>query len=242
MRAPERSQDRPGVLAARRAWSRPWVAIGIAAIAFGATLLLLLVARRSPGWPSPEGVGGALLDIVLVLAPLALAVVAAAVVAGAERRVGPATGLRPWRWLDVLAGLAVGLALRAVVELFVPTTGTLGGPFGTVTAAVVVAAIASVVLAPLIEELYFRGLVQRALGDALAAGRLLAGAVAILISTAAFVLLHMASYAGATLGQIVAWALVGLGCGILTLFTGRLGGAIAAHLVYNALGVALLLW
>lgn len=227
----------------RRTWARPWVAVGIAAAVFAGMLLLLAVVRLPAGGTGLGGVGGALLDVVVVLAPLAAAVVVATLVASEDRRIGPATGLRPWRWTDLLTGLAVGLALRAVMELFLPTTGSLGGPLGAITAAAVVTAAASVLIAPVVEELYFRGLIQRALEEGLdRAPRAVAAVTALAVSTVAFVVLHVASFVAPTPGQIAAWGLVGLGCGILTLSTRRLGAAIVAHVVYNAIGVALLIW
>ena len=46
---------------------------------------------------------------------------------------------------------------------------------------------------------------------------------------------------GVPIGLLVGTLAVGVGCGILTLVTGRLGAAIIAHVTYNAIGVGLLL-
>jgi hypothetical protein len=43
-------------------------------------------------------------------------------------------------------------------------------------------------------------------------------------------------------GLLVGTVAVGLGCGVLTLLTGRLAGALIAHVAFNAIGVALLIW
>ena len=108
----------------------------------------------------------------------------------------------------------------------------------------VVLVVGIVLVTPVVEELFFRGLMLRALDDALAAaGRAIAGTVAVVVSSAVFVLLHtLPSGENVSVGLIVATLGVGVGCGILTLVTGRLGGAIVAHVVFNAIGVALLIW
>lgn len=187
----------------------------------------------------------ALLDLVVLL-PLAAGVAAAAAfgVRAAARRVG---------LLDVVIGIATGLGIRAVVEAISPTTGSLLGPLQTgeplepdTVAALAIAIVSWIAISPVIEELFFRGLAQRVLqtlfsiGDGRAA-RIAAATVAIGVSTAAFVALHGAAYGGRMpLGEIAATALTGLGCGILVATTGRLGAAICAHVVFNALGVVLL--
>ncbi|BDV29791.1 hypothetical protein Microterr_04510 [Microbacterium terricola] len=190
-----------------------------------------------------------LIDLVIMTVPLLVAVIAAGVIAGGGEPRGPervhdwvrAVGLRAWRGSDLLLGIAVALIARALVELIAPTSGSLGGGFAP-TAPVVIAAVAAVVVSPVVEELFFRGLVQRALADGLGrAGRVAASAVAIAVSTGAFVLLHVLA-GGAGLGVIAATLAVGIGCGVLTAVTGRLGGAIVAHVLFNAAGIALLIW
>jgi membrane protease YdiL (CAAX protease family) len=94
-----------------------------------------------------------------------------------------------------------------------------------------------------VEELFFRGLMMRALDDALHdAGRLLRPLVALLVSTGTFMLLHMLPFTGGvSLGLVIGTFGVGLGCGILTVVTGRLGAAIIAHVTFNGVGVLLLM-
>lgn len=154
--------------------------------------------------------------------------------------VARATGTRSWRWLDVVLGVGTGLALRAVIELMHPTSGSFERVEVTAVVAFVVVA---VVVSPTVEELFFRGLVVRALADALAgAGAVIASTAAILCSTAAFVGLHVAAFGDdVPVSLIIGTSLVGVGCGVLTLLTGRLGAALAAHAVYNLGGVVLLL-
>jgi hypothetical protein len=229
-----------------RAWSRPWLALGIAALG-------LVVAVFSYPLYSATGVGAAigsapgwlraLVDLAVATLPLLVAVLIAGWVASTGGA-GRATGIRSWRFLDVFAGISVALVARSIVELISPTTATLDGGLGVVdVCAVTVALLGFALVSPLMEELFFRGLVQRALGDALArAGAVLAGTVSVLVSTCIFIGAHLAAEVTVPVVSVVAWVLVGLGCGILTLLTGRLGGAIAAHVVFNGIGVALIVW
>ncbi len=225
------------------AWSRPATAVAIGGAGVLLAALALLVApsvRMSLAFGSPWA---PLLDTVLVEGPLLLAVVAAVWLASRAgfRR---AVGLQRWNTLDLLAGAGLGLALRAIMELLAPTTGSLGGAFGPpdpITVAVLV--IGAVLISPLVEELLFRGVLLRALQTALGAtGRAVGAVVAVTLSTIAFVALH-----AVTTGAAVPWtilvstAAVGLGCGVITVVTGRLGGALATHVVFNASGVLLLL-
>ncbi|KAF2413440.1 hypothetical protein B1729_09985 [Microbacterium sp. B35-04] len=214
-----------------------------------AAVLLLLprVHAATVLWPP---ILVAVADLLLLSAPLIAAVILAVRVSG--DRFAPATGLRGFSWIDIAAGIGVGLLARALVELAAPTAGGLGAGLGAglggaeeagVVAATVVALAGAVLVTPFIEELFFRGLLQRALADALTdAGPAVAGVVAVLVSTAAFTALHVVA-AGSVVGVglVLGTVAVGLGCGILSLLTGRLGGAITAHIVYNAIGVALLL-
>lgn len=238
------SADAPG---RRRAWQHPWVALAVAAVGalLAAAMILWLPSMRTAiaGWPL---VLVALVDLVLLSAPLLGAVIVAVRVT--QERFTVATGLRGFSWIDVVAGLGVGLIARALVELVAPSAGGLGGGFAAddsgVMAATFLALAGAVLVTPLVEELFFRGLLQRALGDALAgAGRWVAGAVAVLFSTALFAGLHaLAAGPFVPVGLLLGTVAVGLGCGVLTLLTGRLAGALTAHVVFNAVGAALLIW
>jgi membrane protease YdiL (CAAX protease family) len=224
-------------------YHRPWAAVSIAVLTLAAT-------GAFHAWFRPGGALGSLPPTaavaVEILVGSALLAGATAVAVRVAARVGftRATGLAPWRIADLVFGLGLGLAVRAVVELAAPTTGTVGGPLGggVVAGGVVLAAIAAVALSPLVEELFFRGLLQRALADGLrGVGRVLAAAVAITVTTAAFTLIHVVVAGGADAALLVGTFGVGVGCGILTVVTGRLGGAIVAHVTFNAIGVGLLL-
>jgi uncharacterized protein len=87
-----------------------------------------------------------------------------------------------------------------------------------------------VVMAPLIEELFYRGLVQRSLL------RHFAPPAAIAITAVVFGLSHT------ELLQLPALVVFGLVVGILAHRTGRLGPGIWAHVGFNATTVVVLLW
>ncbi len=194
------------------------------------------------GMPGVHPSVGVVLDFALTSAPLVAAVLVGAAVASRLTWLA-ATGVVPGRWTDIAIGVGAGLTVRALVELVVPAGGSLSDPAGGGSLAFWIAAAGAVVVSPLVEELFFRGLLQRALGDALAgAGRLVAGVAAILVSTAAFTALHtVALPQGVPVSLLVGTASVSLACGILTRATGRLGSAIVAHATFNLIGVWLLL-
>jgi membrane protease YdiL (CAAX protease family) len=89
-------------------------------------------------------------------------------------------------------------------------------------------AFAVAIVAPVIEELFFRGLLLRALERRFGTGWAVAG------SSVAFGLAH---FQGLQLPALVA---VGLVFGILRVRTGRLGPGILAHAAFNAVAVAAL--
>ena len=102
--------------------------------------------------------------------------------------------------------------------------------------------VAVAVIAPVIEELFFRGVILVSLYTVLRRpfGRAAAGIVAVVASAALFVLLHGVS-GGMSADQVVAVGLLGLVCGLLVMLTGRIWGAILVHAVFNATFVVLAL-
>lgn len=101
-------------------------------------------------------------------------------------------------------------------------------------------AVAPVVIAPAVEELFFRAVVLVALYAVLRRpfGSFTAGLTALLVSTALFVAVHALADAAST-PALAATGALGLVCGALVLLTGRIWAAIGVHLIYNALGVGL---
>ncbi|MFP5315048.1 MAG: CPBP family intramembrane glutamic endopeptidase [Actinomycetes bacterium] len=117
-----------------------------------------------------------------------------------------------------------------------------------------------VLIAPFLEELFNRGLVLRGVQNALWLRRtgnrgdavtpavqrrsIVASTVmALLVSSLAFGLLHTGAVPDlrSSIYLLLSTFTVGLVCGVLTVFTGRLGAAIVTHIVFNGTGVALLL-
>ncbi|WOF22255.1 type II CAAX endopeptidase family protein [Microbacterium betulae] len=203
-----------------------------AAVCVGLGLLLAAAVEaylpRAPG----EIVG----TLVLVVAMAVSAVVAL--------RRGRPRGLLELRPSDLLYGVALGLLLRIAEGSLalaagdsgaLPAFATLDGEIPVVS--VLTTALLSVLVAPVVEELLFRGVVlvtvfriaRRGVDGAL---------LALVASTAAFVGLHAVT--GMTRwDQPVTLSLVGLTCGILVLTTGRIWGAVLVHAVFNASYVVL---
>ncbi|MDJ0351055.1 CPBP family glutamic-type intramembrane protease [Cryobacterium sp. PH29-G1] len=187
-----------------------------------------------------------LLGYLCVWVPLVAAVVVAGGRPGAAFWVrGLRLTLRP---IDLIWGLGVGLLARTVASLIeiwgyggVGSTGVQLGEtvydawwvFGTL--------LAPVLLAPVIEEVFFRGLVLRAVHGQTMAHRATwaAAPIAVGVSGLTFALLHLMalSLSNTTTVLVVGSAtlVVGLATAWLALATGRIGGAIIAHVTFNAL-------
>jgi membrane protease YdiL (CAAX protease family) len=148
------------------------------------------------------------------------------------------------RWLDIPVGLAIGLVAQVVGNLlYLPiywltdvTSKDVSEPAQTLTdkasgnaGGVVLLVLVTVVMAPVVEELFFRGLVLRS------AERRWGTAWAIAFSSVLFGITHF------ELLQLPPLALFGAIAAILTVRTGRLGPAIWAHIGFNALAIATLL-
>lgn len=147
-----------------------------------------------------------------------------------------------FRWLDVPLGLLAGVGTQVVLVplIYVPIFLIWGERDVSEVAReltdravdpldVVVLLLILVVGAPLIEELFFRGLLLRSLERRLGAGWALA------ISSVLFGAIHF------QLLQFPALAAFGAVVGWLTLRSGRLGPAIWAHIGFNGLTALVLL-
>lgn len=168
----------------------------------------------------------------------------AAPVAFAFARSRPRALLR-FRPQDLLFGLALGILLRFTqgwLEMAAGGDGAwpaypgAGLPPGWVFDQL----LGAVVIAPVVEEFFFRGLVLVAVYTAVRrlAGRGVAGFAAALVSTGLFIVAH-ALLAPLTWDETAALALVGLVNSILVLLTARIWAAVLVHVVYNGLWVAL---
>ncbi len=152
--------------------------------------------------------------------------------------------LRPWP--DIPVGIVVGLCSQylLVPVLYLPLrpfvtdiNQRLGQPAQQITssgtgAAFVIVALLVCVGSPVIEELFFRGLVLRSLERRLAGlGTFLGGGLSVLITAVLFGLAHDESL------QLL--GLVGLGVvlGVMARRYGRLGPGIVAHATFNTAAV-----
>lgn len=158
-------------------------------------------------------------------------------------------GLLRFRALDLLYGLVLGVMLRFfqgwVAEVSgegadFPSYVTLDGqlPNGWWFTD----ALSPVIIAPVLEEFFFRAVILIALYSALRRpfGKVTAGLAALLVSTALFVIVHTVAGEMST-DAAVSLAAVGTVCALLVLLTGRIWGAVLVHMVFNATYVGLAL-
>jgi hypothetical protein len=144
-----------------------------------------------------------------------------------------------WDSLYVFLGLALQLVLY-LAYLPVHLSGgmnaanrELGGGTGWL---LLVPAVLTIVGAPVIEELFFRGVLLRALLELCKTRAPALGVVvAIVIDGALFGLAHLGS--GDLWAQLPGLAAVGVVLATLAVKTGRLGPSIATHAAFNALAV-----
>lgn len=195
-----------------------------------------------------------LLGYLAVWVPLAGAVVLAiqlelashALSTGVRRSFLGELGVR-FRPIDLLWGVAIGLLCRVVAGLLeIAAYGQLGtsaptlGEPGYDAWWLFGALIAPVVIAPVVEEVFFRGLLLRAaLGYATLRAVRRPVVAAVSVSAVAFALVHVVQASSVSAGLVVGVStlLFGMAAGTVVAMTGRLGGAIIAHVTFNALVV-----
>lgn len=161
------------------------------------------------------------------------------------KRLVPDLGLR-FRWVDLLLGIPIGIAGQFLVALVyvpikphvhdfnqrfsAPAQRLTGGSHGTGYWLIV---LATVVGAPFFEELFFRGVLLRALARLFGRwGRWVGPALAVVISGVLFGLAHAESL------QLLGLALFGVVLGVVSYRTGRLGMNMVAHASFNALALS----
>ena len=137
-------------------------------------------------------------------------------------------------WMDVLVGAFVGLLLRTVIIVLELSS------VGFVTSSsnmfetdynlswVARAIVAPVIVAPVVEELFFRGLVLPAIGI---------NWIGVIGSAVIFSLFHLVT--GFNPLTAASTFVVGIVLGYVAMRTKRLGASITAHLVYNASLIAM---
>jgi uncharacterized protein len=176
--------------------------------------------------------------------PYSASILFAALIASWRKGRGPVTdfGIRIG-WLDAPLGAVLGIVTQfAAAALYVPlvrwtsvTTHDLDKPARELTdrahgAGVLLLVLIVVIVAPITEEIFFRGLLLRSLQR-----RGMGATWAIVASSALFAAAHFEPL------QFPALFLFGLVAAILATRTGRLGPGIWAHIGFNAIAVAGLL-
>ena len=156
-------------------------------------------------------------------------------------------GLRQ-RWFDVPAGLVAGVMLQLVVVpvLYIPifeligdqdvgeaARSLVGRADGWLDLAALVVMV--VVGAPLVEEIFFRGLLHRAVAEQLAPRGRGGVALAVVVSSTVFAASHLQPL------QFPALFVVGVVTASMVQVSGRLGPALWTHVGFNATTVVLLL-
>jgi len=156
-----------------------------------------------------------------------------------------------WRfkWIDPVIGLGAGIVTifvsvgvrYAVAAAFgSEPAGNAEQIFGGAQnnkAAVVVLALMAAIGAPIVEELFFRGLALRAVE------RRLGAIVGVMAPSLLFALLHwQGGPIGGTLSLVSGILVYGTIFAIVTRWTGRLGPSIFAHMTINSIASALLLY
>ena len=224
--------------AAQKQWGIVESAIGLLA---ALTLMIALITwLRSATFYDGHIV--LVLSYAVVWVPFAAAVVIACFARG-TRSLARDLGLRI-TLLDVFLGVGAGLLARAVAGIIeISITGHMVGMgvtfgdtvydgwwlFGTV--------LAPVLVAPFIEELFFRGLLQRSVLQASSRrmSHRSAMALSVVLSATLFALIHLTQAANPTAALILGLSAFafGLAASLIAGLTGRIGGAIVAHIVFN---------
>ena len=221
-----------------RRWRLTAAGVGVGA----ATALILVSVPVIAGLQFTQPHLALVLSYLAVWVPLLGAVVACYL--KGSRSLSRDFGLR-FRPLDLLWGLAIGLLARVASSLLeIIGYGQMGSSAVTLEQPVYDGwwafgvIVAPIILAPVIEELFFRGLLLRALIVEMTAS-VPAKATAILVSAAIFAALHIVEAGSGIAALVVGLStfIVGVALATLAVLTGRLGGAVIAHITFNALGI-----
>jgi len=226
--SPARTRARLGEAPRSQASDRPVVALVWAAAAL---LVAVVLALTFPAWRFRVPYGVMLTSTYLLTwGPLLVALI---VCARFWRR------FLDFRLVDVYLGLMIGVVARAVgviVQFFVtgqlPSSSLIIG--GVTGVYVLTSVIAPVVLAPLIEEPFFRGLLQGSLD------RVTPPWVSLVVTSVLFALVHTIA-SGCSVTLIVTLLVYALLAGYVVQQTKRLAPALIGHAVFNGLA-ALISW
>ncbi|RUA26550.1 MAG: CPBP family intramembrane metalloprotease [Actinobacteria bacterium] len=215
-----------------------WELVGWAVLLLGAGILLSTLADRLLG-----GTLGSALSLVALWGGMLAAIILAFV------RSRPRMLLR-FHPFDLLYGIVLGVLLRFTQGfLEIAGTGTAAWPTaGTLDGSLPASfwfdgVLAPVVIAPLLEEFFFRAVLLVAIFTAvrrMTNSRSWAGFAAITVTTLLFIGLHLV-FDIYTWWSVATLGIVGLVCAGLVVATSRIWGAVLTHIVFNGVAVAMLL-
>lgn len=251
---PEGSVGRSRVRAAPNRYGLPEALLGLAA---GFVLSLVAVTAYSAAAHVPNGritLGENIVSLVGLWVGFVGGAFAASRLHGTHDLVADfGLRLRPWPDLPlgIVAGIGSQFVLAPLLELplrpFVhhldqrlarPAHQVLGPATGSGTTGLVVIALLVCLGSPIVEELFFRGLVLRGLlGRLDPLGRRIGPALSIVVTGLVFALVHFETV------QFLGLAGFGVVLGLLAWRTGRLGPSVVAHVAFNTTTViAYVVW
>ncbi len=156
-------------------------------------------------------------------------------------RLGPDLGLQ-LRWIDLATGLGTWFAAAVAQVVIAVALQALGLPIGSNTdeisdstdeiSLLLTLAVVAIVVAPIVEELFFRGLLLRSLESRLVPW------LAIVVQGLLFGVIHLQIGLGwGNVSLALALAAVGMVFGVAAHRAGRLGPAIVGHALVNSIAV-----
>ena len=226
------------------------VIYGIGAFFLTVTLQIVAIAALDLG-PENADVFGFIVGIVTYAALVAVVVLASR---KGFKSLGADFGVR-FAWIDLPLGLAAGLVAKVftivltgiaiVVTDHTPEQGNFTLSDQSLWVLLNGVLIASLV-APFVEELFFRGLVLRAARNRVlrrGGSPVRAAVVAIAVSSVGFALLHLLQSTDLTLLIILGGSTLALGVinSVLAIATGRIGASVVSHVFYNGSSILLAL-
>ena len=265
--SPARDKSDPGVSNSVLSYVPPaGVRWGVSEAAMGIAIFLTVlglvaaIASRLPG--EYAELANFLFNIVVYGALAGTAVVASRL--RGLKSLSADFGMR-LKWVDLLWGILIGIGAKFLVIAFtgvaVLVTGAapVGGNFtlsGDTLWIVLNGLVFASLLAPIVEELFMRGLLLRAVRNSVLHGwprrrpqpaarsiQITAIVVSVGVSSFIFTLLHLWQSTDPALLIVLGLSTFTLGVvnGLVAIGTGRIGAPIVAHVVYNGSSVVLLL-
>jgi len=231
--------ERDGDLRGRWPWGVALVCIGVFVVAE----LLIVLSARGMRWAGEGGLVPIAVGATILYGALLVAAFVAHRQYGDGRSIVDTFGLR-FRWSDIAWGFLLSVVARiAAVIVLIPLviidpdligSNVPGDDVPLDVGLLLTLTITAGVAAPLVEEIFFRGLLQRALETRLHVW------LAVGVASALFGFAHINLDLGrGNVGLVLVTGIGGVVFGIAARQHRRLGVAIAAHALYNAIPVAL---